>query len=346
MAREISSVRIRRLLRLLAFLRRKGDSGAEIQDIINHCEYTNRRALQDDIRLLRDEYRAEISYKRSTPHRYCLDYEGDFLLSMNLNEKDITALTAGLSMTEHFIPDMKGNCKALWDKIADIIPEKLIDFGKWLAESATVQIPVSTIKPGIFDQIIYSIRAQHVIQIEYISPYGSREAKKHIISPYEIFFKAHSWYMTAGCEGRVLMFKLARIQGVDILPDEEFTNPPENYNHEAFINSAWYVKAGELKYNMKLIITEPMATIISETPRHLTQKITRLDSESVELSADIPDLQEAAAWILSCSPHVKIIEPEELRVLVCDLAMKVITKNVPRENSQDTNNSSKTMSGK
>ncbi|MBR0204065.1 MAG: hypothetical protein IJQ56_06855 [Synergistaceae bacterium] len=67
MAREISSVRIRRLLRLLTFLRRRGDSGAEIQDIINHCEYTNRRALQDDIRLLRDEYRAEISYRRSTP---------------------------------------------------------------------------------------------------------------------------------------------------------------------------------------------------------------------------------------------------------------------------------------
>ncbi|MBQ9404054.1 MAG: WYL domain-containing protein [Synergistaceae bacterium] len=336
MAREISSVRIRRLLRLLTFLRRRGDSGAEIQDIIHHCEYTNRRALQDDIRLLRDEYRAEISYRRSTPRRYCLDYEGDFLLSLNLNEKDITALTAGLSMAEHFIPDMKGNCKTLWDKIAEIIPEKLIAFGKWLADSATMQIPVSLIKPGIFDQIIHSIRTKQAIEITYTSPYGTREAKTHVISPYEIFFRAHSWYVIAGSESRVLMFKLARIQDINALPDEEFANPPDDYDNEALINSAWYIRTGELKYSMKLIIAEPMATIISETPRHLTQKITRLDANTIEMTANIPDLNEAAAWILSCSPYVKVIEPEELRQLVCDMAMKVITKNVPRENSQDT----------
>lgn len=328
MAREISSVRIRRLLRLLTFLRKKGESGAEIQDIINHCEYTNKRALQDDIRLLRDEYRAEIFYRRSTPHRYCLEYEGDFLLSLSLNEKDIAALTAGLSMSQHFIPDMKENCEALWDKIAEIIPEKLINFGRQLAESATMQIPVSTVKHGVFDDIIYSIRTKNAIEIEYTSPYGSREARTHIISPYEIFFRAHSWYMTAGLEGRVLMFKLARIQSINILPDKEFIDPPEDYNHEAFINSAWYVRTGELKYNMKLIISEPMATIIGETPRHLTQKITRLDSETIELTASIPDLNEAAAWILSCSPYVKVIEPEELRMLVCDTAKKVISLNV------------------
>ena len=327
MAREISSVRIRRLLRLLTFLRRRGSSGAETQDIINHCEYTNKRALQDDIKLLREEYRAEIAYRRSTPHRYCLEYEGDFLFSLNLNEKDITALTAGLSMTEHFIPDIKDNCKALWDKIAEIIPENLIDFGKWLAKSATMQIPVSTIKAGIFDQIIHSIMTKQAVEITYTSPYGSREARKHVVSPYGIFFRAHSWYMTAGCEDRVMMFKLARIQDIDALPDGEFVDPPEDYDYEAFINSAWYVKAGELKYSMKLIITEPMATIISETPRHQTQKITRLDADTIEMTADVPDLNEAAAWILSCSPYIEVVEPEELRRMVCDMAMKVISLN-------------------
>ena len=55
MARAISSFRIRRLINLLTFLRKKGENGAEIDEIMCHCEYKDRRALQDDIRMLRDE---------------------------------------------------------------------------------------------------------------------------------------------------------------------------------------------------------------------------------------------------------------------------------------------------
>ena len=92
MGREISSVRIRRLLRLMSYLRKKGKSGAEVSDIITNCEYSGRRALQDDIRLLRDEYKAQIAFKRNYPQRYCLTYEGEFLLSLSLDMNEICAL--------------------------------------------------------------------------------------------------------------------------------------------------------------------------------------------------------------------------------------------------------------
>ena len=52
MGHEISSVRIRRLLRLLLYLRKKGESGAEVSDILTHSEYSGRRALQYDIKKL------------------------------------------------------------------------------------------------------------------------------------------------------------------------------------------------------------------------------------------------------------------------------------------------------
>ena len=52
MGHEISYIRIRRLLRLLLYLRKKGGSGAEASDILTHCEYSGRRALQDDIKII------------------------------------------------------------------------------------------------------------------------------------------------------------------------------------------------------------------------------------------------------------------------------------------------------
>ncbi|MBQ6969237.1 MAG: hypothetical protein IJP85_02795, partial [Synergistaceae bacterium] len=89
MGHEISSVRIRRLLRLLLYLRKKGESGAEVSDILTHSEYSERRALQDDIRLLRDEYRAEIIYKRSRPPRYYLVDAGKILLSLKFDVNEV-----------------------------------------------------------------------------------------------------------------------------------------------------------------------------------------------------------------------------------------------------------------
>lgn len=324
MSRDISSVRIRRLLSLLVYLRKKGEHGAEVPNILNHCEYTNKRALQDDIRLLREEYHAVITYKRSLPKRYCLEDEGELLLSLSLNREDVTALSLGLGMASHFVPDFKDYCRNLWQKIAQLLPEGFISIGELLAQIVTMQFPVSGVKSWIFEMVIEALHEREVIEIEYISPYKDRQAKTHKVSPYDLFFKAHSWYLTAGENDRVLMFKLARIQKITILHEEIFTPPPEDYNPQEFITSAWYVKAGPLKHTIRLIVSEPMASIVSETIRHPTQRITQIDSDTVELTATIPDLDEAARWILSCSPYIKVKAPEELRALVCEMAEKVI----------------------
>ena len=325
MSRDISSLRIRRLLRLAAFLRKKGSDGAEVPDIMAHCEYSNRRALQDDIRLLRDEYKAEIIYKRNFPQRYCLTYEGEFLLSLSLNSNDITALSLGFGMAVHFMPGFKEHCKDLWQKIAAIVPDSLITMGEILANAVTMELPVSAIKSMIFETVLEAVNDHQALEIVYTSPYKDRQPKTHVIFPYDLFFKAHSWYMAAGCEDRVLMFKLARIQSVKLLYDVEFVPPPEDYDAQAVKSSAFYVKYGDLKHDVTLEVREPMASIISETPRHITQRISRIDADTVQLTMTVPELDEVARWILSCSPHIKVIKPIELRDKVCELAQQVIS---------------------
>lgn len=329
MGRDVSSIRIRRLLKLLTYLRKKGENGAEVPDIMNHCEYSGRRALQDDIRLLREEYRAEITYTRTFPPRYCLKYEGELLLSLSLNINDISALSIGLGMASHFVPDFKNHCKELWHKIAGVVPDNFIVIGELLAGLTTMQLPVAGIKAWVFETVLEAIHEHEAIEIDYISPYKDRKIKTHLLSPYDMFFKAHSWYMAAGEAGReeVFMFKLSRIQRIALRDDKKFIPPPKDYNPAIFRESSWYVKGGKLNHSIRLEVREPMASIVSETTRHPTQRITRIDDERVELYACIPDLEEAARWILSCSPHVKVIEPEELRVMVRGLAEKVIAIN-------------------
>ncbi|MBR0150971.1 MAG: WYL domain-containing protein [Synergistaceae bacterium] len=210
------------------------------------------------------------------------------------------------------------------------MPDDFVAMGELLAGLTAMELPVAGIKSWVFETVLEAIHEHEAVEIDYISPYKDRKMKTHVISPYDMFFKAHSWYMAAGEAGKedkVLMFKLSRIERIMLLDEERFIPPPEDYNPAVFRESSWYVKGGQLNHSIRLEVREPMASIVSETIRHPTQRITRIDDETVELYACVPDLEEVARWILSCSPHVKVIEPEELRVMVRGLAEKVIALN-------------------
>ena len=334
MARAISSFRIRRLLNLVTFLRKKGKYGAEVTDIMNNCEYNDRRALQEDIRMLRDEYRTEIVFKRKKPYRYYLKSEGDFLLSLNLNEEDVIALVAGLGMVSHFIPPMKNNCKFLWDKIKKILPENLVNFGQWLSGVATVATPVSGMNAEIFNTILKALRDKSMLELNYSSPYKKRGTRSHILAPWGVFFRAHAWYLLAGKQRKQIpyLFRLSRISKAEIRSDIVFVEPPESYSQENFTASAWYATPGELNFNIKLKILEPMATIVAETTWNPTQKTKRLDENTIELTANIPDLKEVARWVLSSAPYVTVEEPHELRKIVNELARHMAELNTVNAN--------------
>ena len=341
MPKAISSLRIRRLITLLTFLRKHGEQGAEVGTILSHCEYTNCRALQDDIRMLRDEYRADIVFSRVQPCRYCLKSEGDFLLSLSLNEKDIIALVAGLGMTAHFLPSMETNCKALWKKIQEILPEVSVNFGRWLAGTVMMATPVSNMKAEVFDACLNALRQKMSIEVDYISPYKTREVRTHILAPWGVFFRSHAWYLLAGRDPSVqkeqgsdklkkdipIVFRLSRVHEVRPCPDVPFFAPPEAYSLEKFAASAWYVSVGELEYDIRLRIVEPMATIVSETIWYSTQKTAWLDENTLELTARVPDLKEVARWVLSSAPYIAVEEPAELRGMVHDWAKQMVELN-------------------
>ena len=245
-------------------------------------------------------------------------------LNLDLNQKDIIALVSGLGMAGHFMPGLKNNCLKIWDKICEVLPDNLINFGHDIAESSSVAVQVSGMDSEIFEKVLDAVIKKCAIEFKYKSPIPGHVIKTHKLSAWNIFFKAHSWYLIAGNRDEILNFKIARISELKILFDEEFINPPENYSYENYIKSGWHVVPGEAKYFIKLILSEPIATITNEIKLNPSQKIIKLDSNTAELTANVPDLKEVARWVMSSAPCVKIVEPDELKELVKDLAKNII----------------------
>lgn len=329
MPREVSSFRIRRLKNLLLLLRARGEQGVETDTLLRQCEYSSRRLLQDDIRMLREEFGAEIVFSRKYPPRYRLTYEGDFLLLLTLTDRDVVTLVAGLGMASHFLPHTREACQALWSKMQRLLPDSSVSFGQWLANAATVATPVSDMDGAVFEQLLQALRSRFMVALEYVSPYGTREVRTHILAPWGVFFRSHAWYLLAGKEGYATpgVFRLSRVRALHPLPNLPFIEPPKDYSQEHFTASAWYVAPGTPEHDIRLHVVEPMATIVAETHWHPSQTLQRVAEDALVLSARVPDLREVARWVLSAAPYITVLDPPELRTLVHDWSAQMMEQN-------------------
>ena len=75
---------------------------------------------------------------------------------------------------------------------------------------------------------------------------------------------------------------------------------------------------------MKIKLSGYLADSMREIKWHPTQKTEELPDGSLILTAQVPHLDEVARWVLAGAPNAKVIEPDELKYLVKEFAMKAI----------------------
>ena len=139
-----------------------GDPASK-QRLMRDLEYTQSRTFERDISFLRDEYAAEIAFDRKKKG-YILKGKGRFLLTLDLSERDVTALSAGLRMAAHFLPHLEKDCGRLWNTLRTAIPETLAQQGDALGKCAVVTLPVSPVDPGIFETITGAITKKRMLR--------------------------------------------------------------------------------------------------------------------------------------------------------------------------------------
>ena len=310
MSKDISSLRMERLNNLVWIL--KDGRGYSKSDVVERFEYTNPRTLERDLELLRCTFGVDIKNEGSKHLYKCYD-TGQFLLRLSLSENEVTALTAGLRMAEHFLPHLHEETETLWSKIGHMLPQDLLYHGEALSSSTVVSLPVSSLDPSIFQKLIDAIKNQKTLKIKYSSPYQNNEVKERTIFPWGVYFQSHAWYLWAGSPEHVdgATWRISRILScVEI--NTEWKSSPCGQTVQDYAGSAWFAHPGELKYKIKLHFFMPLAAIVAETKWHKTQKIEYKEDGSIILTATVPDLEEVARWAMSCAPNVEVIEPEEL----------------------------------
>ncbi len=324
MSSQMSSVRLSRLNSLvMEFFDKPHRSRKHLLMALGYED--NGRALERDLKFLREEFGVEILYNRHT----CL-YEfhgnGSFILQLKMNRREVTSIAAGLNMVCHFLPHLEEDCSRFWDKLKTMLPRDLAFEGEKLAESTVVALPVSRMDPMVFETILNAISDRRNVRFQYESPYSGEGSKPRCVSPWGVFFLAHAWYFwgVAGEGEEPRTYRVSRIRSVFAFEDGGYIPPQEGQDTRSYASSAWYGCSGGGRHDILINVRPPLSDVVEETNWHPTQKISHLDDGSINLKATVPNLDDIARWVMASAPYAEVVEPPSLRSRIADLG-KIVT---------------------
>lgn len=170
---------------------------------------------------------------------------------------------------------------------------------------------------SIMTMLQAAIGNRQVVEIDYKKP-DSNKSDTRVIEPQVIYESENSWRMLATHNGILKQFVFNRI--LDVKETGKIFNPiPENEIDALFANSfrSW---TGKEEFCVKLKFMPPWAE--RYRPRILieNQKITDEPDGNFILEMHVNSLNEVASWVVSRGKGVKVLEPEELKNLVIELA--------------------------
>lgn len=146
---------------------------------------------------------------------------------------------------------------------------------------------------------------------------GSKVEKDKEIEPLLIFQHEGSWRLLAGADGIMKQYIIDKIVSVRST-GKRFEKG--EYKFSDLFKYSWKSWISDEKYKIKLWLSPYWAERVKPRMLVADQKITKIENGSVIFECTVNSLGEIAAWIVSRGEGVKVIEPEELRLNVIELA--------------------------
>ena len=179
----------------------------------------------------------------------------------------------------------------------------LIDLSSWYRESLTPKI--ETIQDAIGDR--------HLVRFQYFSPSGDSE---RTVEPYYLVFHWSSWYLWGWCRDRAAfrLFKLNRMDSVRET-EENFecrVAPLPDLSNEKIFPGRIRVKA-LFEPDQKWRLVEDFG------PECFVEN----DDGRLLFTTDHTDLESLVAWLMSFGDKAEVLEPEEAREAVAQMAKRM-----------------------
>jgi len=169
---------------------------------------------------------------------------------------------------------------------------------------------------SILVNIQLCIDRQEIAMIDY-NKIGSEIERNREVEPLLIFQSDGSWRLLAGNDGKMKQYLIDKIISIRST-GKNFSK--DNYDVSDLFKYSWKTWLGQEKHNVKLWLSSYWAERVKPRMLVAEQKITRQDDGSIIFECTVNSLNEIAGWIVSRGEGVKVLQPDELKEMVINLA--------------------------
>ena len=163
-----------------------------------------------------------------------------------------------------------------------------------------------------------------MLSIRYKSP-AEKEEIQTTLSPYAVFYAHRGWYVIgyAGLYGEIRTFKSIRILQMEKM--KETFSRLAGFSLSDYLGNAWrLLREPGPDQEVVLRFTPMVAHNVAETRWHKTQENRWLPGGFLEVRFQVSGLREILFWILGYGAEVEVLQPPELRQMVCQHARRML----------------------
>ncbi len=286
-----------------------------VQDFCELFE-VKERIVYADLSYLRDFMRRDFHFDRSK-RGYVLKGEPVKLPQFDLTNGEVFALTLGKEMLSQYTgTSFEGILRRAIEKISERLPERVkVDLDDVRCMVKFNPVGIIPISRKMFFELNKACEKQQPVALVYTAA-STGETTSRVVYPYRLLESRGTWYLVAYCNMRrdYRFFALHRIEDHQLL-DERF-QPPEGFDIDAWIKSAFQLEHKEKDQSVKVRFGPLAARYIRERKWHHTQTLTEHDDGSCTLEFVTQSLDETKRWVLTYGAEAEVLEPSSLREMV------------------------------
>lgn len=203
-------------------------------------------------------------------------------------------------------------------KIENILPNEQRDEIHWarrsLVTTSLYRADLASLSP-IMEQLRSAARELRQVNITYQGQTNAK-AEKRRIDPFALVFRAGWWYLVGYCHLRNAprTFRVDRIQKLSVL--EKSFEGPADFNIHAYLENEF---KNQPSIRAKLRFIPEAAHMVKANPS-MWETVTENSDGSMDVTLTAPDLPWLASMALSFAHWTRVLEPQELQVMIREWA--------------------------
>lgn len=293
--------------------------GVTVDDLAEECCVT-RRTVYRDLEAIREAGYPLVSDQEEggqTVYRFITGFKKIPPITFSLEELMTLYLCRGQLGFLKATP-FQEDLDAIFSRIRSSLPPRSVAHLERIAETAAPKFQ-GTRDYASKKDLLKELRRALLYQYRLILTYtpARRATENYDFDPYTLLFYGGALYLGGYAHNRrsLRLFLIDRIERVTVL-DQRF-EIPDHFSASDLTGTAFgLIDEGEL--TVKVQFDADIGHLIRERIWHPTQTLSNNDDGSVLLTFSASGEKEILAWLYSYLPHVRLLEPEDLRVKFYD----------------------------